>query len=399
LTVRYLLALGFLAFLTVLVQASIQQTLHQREDEARTINLAGRQRMLTLSMTKDLLAFPALSDEGERARLVARLKENLAQWDLVHQGLVQGDPKLGLGGLRGSGTARLFAELDPIRARLRDRLAEGIAFCSMTRAAPQPNNMTEVLDLTESFVAVMDRIVDQYTLEAEQRLRRFRFFELGVMTLILVVLGLEILFIFRPLARKLRRTAGSLETAMAELGRLSRRDGLTGVYNRRAFDEQLGDEWRRASRNHKPVSIILLDVDLFKEFNDTFGHQAGDRALIQVAQAVQARAERVTDTVARYGGEEFVVLMPGTDAIGAQKVAEDIRGTVENLNIPHTGSGAGDRLTVSLGLACRIPEKNPDPAGLVQAADQALYLAKNRGRNQVAVFEPSPGVTEKEPCG
>ena len=209
------------------------------------------------------------------------------------------------------------------------------------------------------------------------------------MFLILAALGLEMLFVFRPLARKLKRAVSSREAAMAELSRLSQRDGLTGVYNRRAFDERLTDEWRRASRHGRPVAVIILDVDLFKAYNDTFGHQAGDQALIRVASTVKARAERITDTVARYGGEEFVVLMPGTGLEGALIVAEDIRRAVEALDIPHPGSSFGGRLTISLGAAGQIPGKNPDPSGLVQAADQALYLAKNRGRNLVAAAESS----------
>ncbi|KAI9132847.1 bifunctional diguanylate cyclase/phosphodiesterase [Acaryochloris sp. CCMEE 5410] len=174
-----------------------------------------------------------------------------------------------------------------------------------------------------------------------------------------------------------------LEIANRELERLATMDGLTRVYNRRQFDSVFQREWHRLCREEQPLSVILGDVDHFKAYNDTYGHQAGDQCLQQVAQAIARIAQRPADCVARYGGEEFVVLLPNTDLSGALHVAEAIREEVEELNIPHRNSSASKHISLSLGVASLIPNEDIPASSLIQSADQALYTAKDLGRNQV----------------
>ena len=173
----------------------------------------------------------------------------------------------------------------------------------------------------------------------------------------------------------------------AELSRLARLDGLTGLANRRALDEALGREWARCAVASTTVSLLLVDVDRFKAFNDHYGHQGGDECLRVVAATVGATIRRATDLVARYGGEEFAVLLPDTDAAGAEAVAERLRAEVEALGLPHDGFGVpGAVVTVSIGTATARPAPDgvpPGPASLVGAADRALYEAKRHGRNRV----------------
>ena len=173
-----------------------------------------------------------------------------------------------------------------------------------------------------------------------------------------------------------------LETANAALARLAGLDGLTGIPNRRNFDEFFQRAWRQAMRDTSPLSCIMIDIDHFKAYNDTYGHHAGDDCLIRVAKALEASSVRPGDLVARYGGEEFVVVLPDTDASGAQRVAERMRQEIEGLALPHAGSSVGQFVTLSLGVAT-LDAPGIRPEDLLQAADQALYEAKRSGRNQV----------------
>ncbi|QID18065.1 diguanylate cyclase [Nitrogeniibacter mangrovi] len=181
-----------------------------------------------------------------------------------------------------------------------------------------------------------------------------------------------------------------LDEANRELTRLTSVDGLTGIANRRCFDETIQREWQRARRNRLPLSVMMVDVDFFKQYNDGYGHQAGDECLITVAKALEAQLKRPGDLVARFGGEEFVVVLPETNAVGARRVADATRRGIEALRLPHAYSKAGDTLTISIGVATAYP--SPDETDLavgwlLDCADQALYAAKNGGRNRVAVGE------------
>lgn len=174
-----------------------------------------------------------------------------------------------------------------------------------------------------------------------------------------------------------------LTEANRELERLSNTDGLTGLNNRACYDHALEREWRRAHRDRVPLGLLMIDIDHFKAFNDTYGHPAGDACLQAVARAVQGVVHRPYDLVARYGGEELVILLPATPEEGCSLVARHVLAEVSALAIPHRRSTVADWVTVSIGVATVIPADISAKAQLVKAADRALYRAKEGGRNRI----------------
>ncbi|HET9529790.1 MAG TPA: diguanylate cyclase [Blastocatellia bacterium] len=176
-----------------------------------------------------------------------------------------------------------------------------------------------------------------------------------------------------------------LEQANQALRRISYLDGLTGVANRRHFEEALDLEWRRASRAGMPLSLIMVDTDYFKPFNDAYGHQRGDDCLRLIASTLRNALNRPGDVVARYGGDEFVILIPGTDAEGAAELAEAMRVRVEGMEIRHQASPDDKVVTISLGVVTDYPTRGFSAGELIAAADEALYQAKNGGRNRLMV--------------
>jgi diguanylate cyclase (GGDEF)-like protein/PAS domain S-box-containing protein len=160
-------------------------------------------------------------------------------------------------------------------------------------------------------------------------------------------------------------------------------DGLTGIPNRRNFDNTINLEWRRAKRSAKPISLIIVDVDYFKNYNDIHGHLAGDSCLKKIARTIRDSIRRAGNFAARYGGEEFVVILPDTNAEGACLFAESLRQKIENLNIEHKTSKVSKNVTVSLGVVTAAPKKDSTHDKLLSLADKALYEAKHGGRNRV----------------
>lgn len=184
--------------------------------------------------------------------------------------------------------------------------------------------------------------------------------------------------------RALRESQKRLAETNLELLRLVNVDSLTGLANRRHFDESLHIEWKRAARNATTLSVLMLDIDYFKSYNDTYGHLQGDEVLRKVAGIIQKNVLRPADQASRYGGEEFVVILPETSPDGAMLLAEEIRRNVEELRIPHQGSKIGDCLTISIGIASLSPASAEEtPLAVVNLADAALYHAKEAGRNRV----------------
>lgn len=175
--------------------------------------------------------------------------------------------------------------------------------------------------------------------------------------------------------------------AQTALQQLATRDGLTGVANRRCFDDTLQMEWQRGTRDVKPLSVVLLDVDHFKSYNDSFGHQGGDACLQAIAATMAASCPRSTDMIARYGGEEFAAILPGTAADGALTVAERIRMNILALDLPHVGNEGIGRVSASFGAATTVPDRAHETKQLVEAADRALYAAKHAGRNRSMHFD------------
>lgn len=178
-----------------------------------------------------------------------------------------------------------------------------------------------------------------------------------------------------------------LQKLNEKLSLFSTQDGLTGIANRRYFDEFLERELQRGQRQGTQITLIMADLDYFKGFNDIYGHQTGDACLKAVASVLKAALKRGTDLVARFGGEEFSIVLLDTEKAGALLLAEEIRAKVEALKIEHKGSSVNSAVTISLGVAMTIPGQNPAPAAIIATADKALYQAKHEGRNRVILYE------------
>ncbi len=172
-----------------------------------------------------------------------------------------------------------------------------------------------------------------------------------------------------------------------ELERLSFHDGLTSIANRRMFDQTLDREWGRSQRDQTPLSLVMLDIDFFKQYNDHYGHQHGDECLKQVAQALSMVSKRSADLIARYGGEEFALLLPGTNEKQAIQLSRQCRSVVFEQQLPHKLSTVGDVITISVGVSTIIPSVETQPSALIKSADKLLYQAKENGRNRIEYQE------------
>ncbi|BCS88286.1 GGDEF domain-containing response regulator [Pseudodesulfovibrio sediminis] len=173
-----------------------------------------------------------------------------------------------------------------------------------------------------------------------------------------------------------------LEHLARRLERMTNLDGLTGIANRRCFDDTLVREWVRNGRDDRPIGLLMIDIDHFKKYNDSLGHVVGDTCLCSVARAIQAATHRPGDLVARYGGEEFAIILPNTDYEGACSVAEAIHTNLAKCNLHHPCSHETESVTVSIGVSSGVPNCSNSPEHLLKAADNALYLAKQSGRNR-----------------
>lgn len=179
-----------------------------------------------------------------------------------------------------------------------------------------------------------------------------------------------------------------LEALTSRLEALSRVDGLTGAANRRFFDETFLGEWRRCRRENAALSLLMIDIDHFKKYNDAYGHVQGDACLCSVVKAIRAALKRPGDFLARIGGEEFAAILPDTEIAGALAIAESIRNNLRRMGIEHKGSESSDEVTVSIGAATAVPVAESEPESLLRAADAALYQSKDKGRDRVETAGP-----------
>lgn len=235
---------------------------------------------------------------------------------------------------------------------------DGFKTCLEIKDIPQIQNISVIL------------FSDEHQIQKEVHA-----FDVGATDFIVIPCAKEVLKARVRVLLRLKRTTDLLE-------QFSRLDSLTEIPNRREFGRVLEGEWLRAKRAHKPISLILIDVDYFKKYNDHYGHSEGDQCLKQVAQVIENNIRRSHDTVARYGGEEFVVILPETDKEGAIQVAEQVKQGIANANIQHEHSKVSDYITISQGISTIVPTIPLTPRNLIDTADVALYAAKNAGRNR-----------------
>jgi diguanylate cyclase (GGDEF)-like protein len=187
-------------------------------------------------------------------------------------------------------------------------------------------------------------------------------------------------------ARLYESLEGKVLMRTEELNRMTMKDGLTGIGNRRSFDERLSGEWRRGLRSGRPLTLFMIDIDFFKHYNDRYGHLDGDQCIRAVASALEATCARATDMVARYGGEEFAVLIAESNPAIAHELAEACVSAIAALAIPHAGSGVSDYVSISVGVSTLTADAELAADELIKQADQALYQAKREGRNRCVVF-------------
>ncbi|EXJ15607.1 GGDEF domain protein [Imhoffiella purpurea] len=187
------------------------------------------------------------------------------------------------------------------------------------------------------------------------------------------------------LAAKLDVANSELKKANDTLARMASSDGLTGVANRRYFDESMIREWRRATRRSSSIALLMIDIDHFKRYNDTYGHLQGDECLRRVAETLSDLARRAGELLARYGGEEFAIMLPDTNLSCAVQVAEQAVAAISALDLPHSGAPELGRLSISVGVALRTASLNEGHESLIRDADDALYLAKKKGRNRFEI--------------
>jgi len=230
----------------------------------------------------------------------------------------------------------------------------------------------------------------------ENRLGRDAFSEAGVGAVSLIAgqlaVSLDNVLLYASLERKVAERTEALAAANAQLAHLTLTDALTGIANRRGFEEHLRREWRRALRNKTSIGLAMIDIDEFKKYNDGYGHAAGDRCLARVASTLEHGLREGADVVARYGGEEFVLILGECDGTAALLVAERVRSAVAGMREPHAASAHGI-VTITVGIVADVPGPDSDPADFLKAADDALYEAKRGGRNRVALGKLSGAAT------
>lgn len=381
LTLTYLAALVVIGLIVMAGNLVASAYLDRQENDARTVNLAGRQRMLYLTISREALLAAVGEQVAQRRQACQRLQRAVAEWDRVHLGLVHGDSDLGLAALANPRARALLERLEESRRSILAAAQELIKTsedCHADKAL-----LPRILDQGDDYLPLMDRLVFLYAQESQGRVEALRQAELildGITLLGLVAVGW---FVFRPMVGRIADGLGQLRAAAEAYEDLSLTDQLTDLANRRAMDRHLDEEWRRAAREGHTLSLVMLDVDRFKQYNDTYGHVQGDRALQAVAKVVAATARRPGDLAVRYGGEELALVLPGAGLRAATGLAEQMRRAVQELAIPHCASGVKPVLTVSLGVASLQPGRDLEPASLIKAADDAMYRAKQSGRNRV----------------
>jgi len=340
-----------------------------------------------LSQKTALLSFELVyaSKSDDRELLRQELLSTITQIQENYQELVTGTTRMISTQPLSSQMHKMYFDA-PInmQTRINRYTTDAIALANEPEYLLTPDNprLIYILQNKENLLKSLDQIVFLYQQESEAKIQRLQMLETASGMLILLTLAYLGLYIFRPLANTLLKERTQLEHANRELNFLSSVDGLTGIPNRRSFDQFLSKLWSLAARNGEPLALIMCDIDYFKAYNDSYGHLQGDECLKKVAACLKDSLKRQADLVARYGGEEFAVVLSNTDVVGATKVAETLRANVENLSISHRLSSNTPNVTISLGVAIGYASSTFSPETLIDAADNALYQAKQDGRNR-----------------
>ncbi|MDP4126831.1 MAG: diguanylate cyclase [Bacillota bacterium] len=390
LTCTYVIALSLIAFLTLAIFITMHQLILTQTNSARLVNLSGSQRWLSQKTSLLSLELVCETNTGEQNHIRKQLLDTTVQMQETHQDLI-----LPIN-LSQQMQKMYFESPVNLQSQVNRYVSEAQALAKEPSESLTPNNprLIYLLQNNEDLLESLNQVVSLYQQESEAKIRSLEVLEIISGVILLLTLAFLGLYIFRPLANNLQNEKVQLEKANQELGFLSSVDGLTLIANRRQFDQFLTQTWSLAARNADPIALIMCDIDFFKAYNDHYGHLEGDECLKKVAAALKKSVKRAGDLVARYGGEEFAVVLPKTDSVGAANVAETLRDCVESLEIPHLYSSVTPKITISLGVAIKYATPDVLPETLIQAADKALYQAKENGRNRVVLENETSTISQ-----
>lgn len=390
LTRRYVIALAIVGALAIASYVVEGRFLRSETHQATLIHAVGRERVRQQRSVVLLQQLNAAESPVEREALRAELSRILSDFETSHQQLIHSDSATS-GSVDPSSVARpIYSASRGLDRRVHEH-TDALWEFAAPEALSQPDaevTLRRIVQAASEISALQDQTVDTLVAQHEATLARARTAALLLLAALLASLVLVGVLIFEPMVKRIRQEARLLGEANAKLERLSYLDALTSIPNRRAFEERFQLEWRRAQRHASPITILMIDIDHFKEYNDHYGHQRGDDCLAQLAQRLRNSVSRPGDFVARYGGEEFALILPETDQEGAIAVAENLRRRVAGLRILHAASPVRDVVTVSVGVASVTP--NPASPVPVTAADRALYRAKELGRDRIEVAGGTP---------
>lgn len=390
LTRTYVLALSLIALLTLTTFITMHQVIFTQTDSARLVNVSGSQRFLSQKAALLSVELVHALTPGDRDLLRQELLSTIDKIQNTQQELINGSTPLISSQEISSQMQRMyFNPPTNLQAHINRYTTEALALANEPDNLLSPDNphLIYLLLNRENLLESLNQIVYLYQQESEAKVHHLQMLETTSGVLILLTLVFLGLYIFRPLANTLLEERAQLERAIQELNFLSSVDGLTGIPNRRCFDQFLSQLWSLAARDGEPIALIMCDIDFFKAYNDTYGHLQGDECLKKVAASLKNSMKRQVDFVARYGGEEFVVVLSNTDIEGATNVAETMRANLENLAIPHRLSSITPYVTISLGVAIGYANSGILPQTLIEAADNALYQAKQDGRNRYKIAD------------
>jgi len=385
---KYLSALIFIAVLAYGEYIVTDRLIEAQQKHASFLDESAHRRMLLQRialLSQRLISTPEAEGRDEiRLTLQQSLREMRATHGAIIRAILSYEDLAGV--LRRSRDTHIDVPLRMERQlHLYIATVDSLLSVPAEQLAPGNPQFERVLLTTSGeTAALLEEVIGHLVRATEDDLRRFRTIARAMFAGKLVSLLVVGLLLFEPMVTLILHKRDMLLRANQELTRVSATDALTQAANRRAFEERLEEEWRRAARDVVPLTLLMIDIDHFKAYNDRYGHQAGDECLKLITRDFRMRLRRPADFLARYGGEEFAIILPDTDLSGALVVAEDLRRRTMALEIAHSASPVAGVVTLSIGVAEAEPTANSSsPADLVAASDRALYQAKGLGRNRV----------------
>jgi len=374
-TLVYVAALSLIALLSVGTHLIADTIIHREEETAKVVNVSGRQRMLSQRIAELSLELSLPGEATARSELLERLRAATQLMADSHQALTHGSAAFGISAEHSPAVHDIYyGDVYHLDQQVESYLAMATAYLNLPQGARAggPELQGLLAAAHQPILAALDAAVKQYERDSEESIHRLRRVMLAMMLAMLSALAAEAFFIFRPLFARLRKSQHNLLEA-------ARTDPLTGCMNRRHILEVAGREFARTRRYRSPLTVLMLDIDRFKAINDTWGHAAGDEAIMSFTREILAGI-RSCDMFGRVGGEEFVVILPETALEQGVAVAEKLRSRIAAQPVVHAGKEFS--MTVSIGAAAARPE---DTAFFetMGRADRRLYEAKAAGRNRV----------------